>query len=176
MEAPTVVSLLWAAMGGVLTVWGRHRAVRSLWIAGACLLVAAAVKLVLVDFGSLGQLANILAVIAAGVVFLLVGWLAPMPPAAAPVAKPERALPTPRPVHHRRPAPAPAAASGGRLRAPLPKRKATVNEYQERNRAARHARFPMKRRIAPTSASPGPSPFSQRSSCRWSSAVARPAK
>ena len=32
------------------------------------------------DFGSLGQLANILAVIAAGGVFLLVGWLAPMPP------------------------------------------------------------------------------------------------
>ena len=34
----------------------------------------------LLDFGSLGQLANILAVIAAGGVFLLVGWLAPMPP------------------------------------------------------------------------------------------------
>ncbi len=84
-----MVSLLWATMGGVLTVWGRHRAARSLWIAGACLLVAAAVKLVLVDFGSLGQLANIFAVIAAGVVFLLVGWLAPMPPAAAPAKKPE---------------------------------------------------------------------------------------
>jgi uncharacterized membrane protein len=46
--------------------------------------------MMLLDFGSLGQLTNILAVIAAGVVFLAVGWLAPMPPAAArekPVAR-----------------------------------------------------------------------------------------
>jgi len=47
---------------------------------GAMLLVAAAVKLILLDFGSLGQLGNILAMIAAGGVFLLVAWLAPFPP------------------------------------------------------------------------------------------------
>ena len=84
MRLPTLVSLLWAAMGGVLTVWARRKGSRPVWVAGACLLVAAAVKLVLVDFGSLGQLANILAVIAAGVVFMLVGWLAPLPPPAPP--------------------------------------------------------------------------------------------
>ena len=54
---------------------------RVQWSAGAAFLVGAAIKLVLLDFGSLGQLANILAVIAAGGVFMLVGWLAPMPPA-----------------------------------------------------------------------------------------------
>jgi hypothetical protein len=53
-----------------------------LWAGGAALLVASAIKFVLIDFGALGQLANILAVIAAGGMFLLVGWLAPIPPAS----------------------------------------------------------------------------------------------
>jgi predicted membrane protein DUF2339 len=85
--------LLWAAMGAALTVWGRHSVSRMLWVSGAALLVAAAVKLVLVDFGSLGELTNILAVIAAGGMFLLVGWLAPMPPAAEVKAAPKSSPP-----------------------------------------------------------------------------------
>ena len=43
------------------------------------LLVLAALKVVLVDFSGLGELGNIVAVIAAGLVFLGVAWLAPMP-------------------------------------------------------------------------------------------------
>ncbi|MCC2639246.1 MAG: hypothetical protein K0Q68_2965 [Moraxellaceae bacterium] len=82
LEWPSVVSLLWAVIGSALTLSSQRLASRSLWVAGATLLVAAAIKVLLLDFGSLGQLANILAVIAAGIVFLLVGWLAPMPPAA----------------------------------------------------------------------------------------------
>ena len=81
MGWPTLVSLLWASIGAALTIWGRRIGSRVQWTAGTVFLVAAAVKLLLLDFGSLGQLANILAVIAAGGVFLLVGWLAPMPPA-----------------------------------------------------------------------------------------------
>lgn len=92
MRWPTLISLLWAAIGAAMTVWGRRSVSRPLWVGGAALLVAAAIKLVLVDFGTLGELANILAVIAAGGVFLLVGWLAPMPPAAPPSAKPEPAI------------------------------------------------------------------------------------
>jgi uncharacterized membrane protein len=84
MDWPTLVSLLWASIGAVLTIWARRVGSRVQWSAGAAFLVAAAIKLLLLDFGSLGQLANILAVIAAGGVFLLVGWLAPMPPAAQP--------------------------------------------------------------------------------------------
>lgn len=82
LRQPALISLLWAAMGCALTFWSRRSASRPLWIAGATLLIATAVKMMLLDFGSLGQLTNILAVIAAGVVFLAVGWLAPMPPAA----------------------------------------------------------------------------------------------
>ena len=83
MAWPTLVSLLWASIGAGLTIWSRRVGSRVQWTAGAALLVGAAVKLLLFDFGSLGELANILAVIAAGGVFLLVGWLAPMPPARA---------------------------------------------------------------------------------------------
>jgi uncharacterized membrane protein len=82
MNWPTLVSLLWASIGAGLTIWARRVGSRAQWSAGAAFLVGAAIKLLLLDFGSLGQLANILAVIAAGGVFLLVGWLAPMPPAA----------------------------------------------------------------------------------------------
>jgi hypothetical protein len=83
LEWRAAVSLLWAATGCALTIWSRRVGSRTLWSAGASLLVAAAIKLLLVDFGSLGELANILAVIAAGGVFLLVGWLAPIPPSAS---------------------------------------------------------------------------------------------
>jgi uncharacterized membrane protein len=87
MRYTALVSLVWATLGAVMTLWGRRRLSRTLWLAGASLMVAAAAKLVLLDFGVLGQLANILAVIAAGIVFLLVGWLAPMPPATRPTPK-----------------------------------------------------------------------------------------
>jgi len=75
-----LITLLWASIGAALTINARRVGSRAQWTAGATFLVGAAIKFVLVDFGSLGQLANILAVIAAGAMFLLVGWLAPMPP------------------------------------------------------------------------------------------------
>jgi hypothetical protein len=80
MKLPAVVSLMWATLGGGLAWWGTKRGSRPVWAAGATLLVAAATKLVLFDFGSLGDLRNILALIAAGLVFLGVAWLAPVPP------------------------------------------------------------------------------------------------
>jgi len=58
----------------------RRAQARALWSVGAPLLIGCAVKLVVLDFGSLGQLTNILTVIAAGLLFLLVSWLAPLPP------------------------------------------------------------------------------------------------
>ena len=98
LRFPAVTSLLWATAGSALTIWSRKVTSRALWISGAVLLVASAVKLVLFDFGSLGQLANILAVIAAGGMFLLVGWLAPMPPSAPDDRKPSNDSPAPEPA------------------------------------------------------------------------------
>lgn len=80
MALPAVVSLMWATLGGAFCWWSSRIASRSLWGIGAILLVLSAVKLVLFDFGSLGQLANIMALLLAGGVFLAVAWLAPIPP------------------------------------------------------------------------------------------------
>jgi hypothetical protein len=77
---PACVSLLWATIGGLLTWFSTRRRSRMLWSVGAVLMLAAALKLILVDSGSLGQITNILAMMAAGGVFLLVAWLAPFPP------------------------------------------------------------------------------------------------
>jgi HAMP domain-containing protein len=80
MLLPAIVSLFLAVIGAAITWWATREQSRRLWSAGALLLVVAAIKLVLFDFGSLGQLGNILAMMAAGGVFLLVAWLAPFPP------------------------------------------------------------------------------------------------
>lgn len=82
MLLPAMISLLLAVPGGLTAWWATRIISRGMWSVGAGLLVFAAVKLVLFDFGSLGQLGNILAMMAAGGVFLLVAWLAPIPPKA----------------------------------------------------------------------------------------------
>jgi hypothetical protein len=81
---PAIVSLLWAAIGALLAWFSTRNRSRTLWSLGALLLIAAAVKLILFDFGSLGELGNIIATIAAGAIFLLVAWLAPFPPKSEP--------------------------------------------------------------------------------------------
>ena len=86
MSLPAVLSLIWALLGAALAYWSSRTAKRSTWTAGSSLMAIAAGKLVLVDFGSLGDLGNILALIAAGGVFLTVAWAVPMPPRAAPPA------------------------------------------------------------------------------------------
>lgn len=98
---PAVLSLMWAIFGAALAWRGTRGGSRAVWSLGALLLALAAVKLVLFDFGSLGQLGNILALIAAGLVFMGVAWFAPIPTPREP-PEPDR----------RKPAAPPAAASG----------------------------------------------------------------
>lgn len=90
MRLPAVLSLTWALAGAALAAWASRTRSRGLWAVGAVLLVLAALKMVLLDFDGLTQLGNIVAVIAAGAVFLGVAWLAPMPGRPAPVDDVER--------------------------------------------------------------------------------------
>lgn len=82
MHLPAVASLMWIVFGSGLAWWGTSTKNRSLWSVGASLLVVGAIKLVLFDFGTLGQLGNIIAFIVAGMVFMGVAWFAPIPPKA----------------------------------------------------------------------------------------------
>jgi uncharacterized membrane protein len=93
---PAVLSLMWAIFGAGLAWSGTRSKSRALWSAGAVLLAVAAGKLVLFDFGSLGQLGNIIAMIGAGLVFMGVAWFAPIPAAGAPAPAPAPAGPAQR--------------------------------------------------------------------------------
>lgn len=95
---PAVLSLCVAGIGGVMAWWSTRVQSRALWAAGALGLAASAAKLVFLDFGSLGQLGNILAMMGAGVVFLLVAWLAPIPPRVALAVPQEGATPESQPT------------------------------------------------------------------------------
>jgi hypothetical protein len=109
---PAVLSLCLATVGGLIAWWSRRRQSRKLWVTGATLLAAAALKLVLLDFGSLGELGNILATMAAGGIFFLVAWLVPIPPKAATIRLPEPASrPPPAAAPAREAAPAHARES-----------------------------------------------------------------
>ncbi|MDR2187643.1 MAG: DUF2339 domain-containing protein [Azonexus sp.] len=95
LNAPMLLSLLWAALGALLTIGGHKLRERLMWSAGAALLVLAAAKIVLWDLGgsldALGSLQNIVAIIATGCVFLAVSWWAPFPPARPAPPPPQRA-------------------------------------------------------------------------------------
>ena len=80
MNMPVIVSLTWAILGAGLTWWSSKRSSRTTWFLGTAILAVSALKMAILDFGSLNQLSNIFAMIAAGIIFLLVAWFAPFPP------------------------------------------------------------------------------------------------
>jgi uncharacterized membrane protein len=79
----TGYSILWTllAMGLMLVAHRRHA--RPLWTGGAALLGLTVAKLFLVDLSNRGGSERIVAFIAVGVLMLVVGYFAPIPPATA---------------------------------------------------------------------------------------------
>ena len=75
-----VLSLLWtgAAMG--LMVLGHRRTMRLLWLVGAGLLGGVVLKLFLVDLSGQGTIERIVSFVGVGVLILVIGYLAPVPP------------------------------------------------------------------------------------------------
>ena len=76
------LSVLWACTGLVAMVSASRGASRHLWLAGAGLMVVVVAKLMLVDLASTGTVARIVSFISVGLLLMLVGWLAPVPPRA----------------------------------------------------------------------------------------------
>jgi len=74
------LSVLWAATGLVAMVAASRSVNRHLWITGAGLMVVVVAKLMLVDLASTGTVARIVSFISVGLLLMLVGWLAPVPP------------------------------------------------------------------------------------------------
>lgn len=78
----TGYAILWTVLALVLMVLAHQRALRSLWMVGAGLLALTVAKLFLVDLSNAGGTERIVAFIVVGVLMLIVGYLAPLPPAA----------------------------------------------------------------------------------------------
>ena len=74
------LSIVWALLAIGLMVRGNQQAARPLWFTGAGLMGVVVGKLFLVELGNSGGVARIVSFIVVGVLLLLVGWFAPMPP------------------------------------------------------------------------------------------------
>jgi uncharacterized membrane protein len=58
----------------------RRHASRPLWIGGAVLLGMTVIKLFLIDLGNSGTLERIVSFIGVGLLLLVIGYVAPLPP------------------------------------------------------------------------------------------------
>ena len=77
-------SILWTLLALGLMLVAHSREVRPVWMGGAALLGLTVAKLFLVDLSNRGGSERIIAFIAVGALMLVVGYFAPIPPAAQP--------------------------------------------------------------------------------------------
>ena len=76
------LTLTWTATALPLMLLAGKRGIRPLWMVGAGLLAIVVVKLFLVDLGALSGLSRVVAFLGVGVLLLVIGYLAPLPPSA----------------------------------------------------------------------------------------------
>lgn len=84
----TGYAILWTLLALSMMVLAHRRVQRPLWLVGAALLGVVVVKLLLIDLSNAGGAERIIAFIAVGVLMLVVGYFAPLPPKPAPGAAP----------------------------------------------------------------------------------------
>lgn len=76
----TGLSILWTLLALGLTVMAHRRGLRTMWLTGGGLLAAVVLKLLLVDLSNADGGARIVTFIVVGVLMLVVGYFAPLPP------------------------------------------------------------------------------------------------
>jgi uncharacterized membrane protein len=76
-------SILWTVLALVAMLVANKRALRAPWLAGAGLLAVVVAKLFVLDLDGLSGGAKIITFLAVGVLLLLIGYFAPVPPAQA---------------------------------------------------------------------------------------------
>lgn len=74
------IAILWSLSALALMAGGARRAVRPIWMAGAVLLGFVILKLFMVDLSGTGTIARIVSFLAVGILMLVIGYLAPLPP------------------------------------------------------------------------------------------------
>jgi len=76
----STLSIYWAILGLSGMVLGTKRVRRSVWMAGAGLMVIVVLKLFVIDLGNTGTVARIVSFLGVGVMLLVVGYFSPVPP------------------------------------------------------------------------------------------------
>ena len=74
------LSILWTSTALALMLVARRALLRQLWIVGAVLLAAVVGKLFVVDLANSGTVERIVSFLGVGVLLLVIGYLAPVPP------------------------------------------------------------------------------------------------
>jgi uncharacterized membrane protein len=74
------LSIVWTLMALGLMIGGHLRHRREVWLIGAALIALVVAKLIFVELSNRGGLARIVSFIGVGVLLLVVGYFAPLPP------------------------------------------------------------------------------------------------
>jgi len=74
------LSVAWSIVGVALMMLGHKRVQRAVWIVGAALLGVVVLKLFFVELADRGGLYRIVSFIVVGLLLLMVGYFAPVPP------------------------------------------------------------------------------------------------
>jgi uncharacterized membrane protein len=80
VQVQTALSVYWGLLGFTCMIAGARKARRAVWLIGAGLMALVVVKLFLVDLGNSGTVERIVSFIGTGVLLLVVGYFAPVPP------------------------------------------------------------------------------------------------
>ncbi len=78
--AQAALSLFWTLISLALMVAAHRWKLRPLWIVGAALLAVTVAKLFLFDLAHVGSVERIVSFVGVGLLMLIVGWFAPVPP------------------------------------------------------------------------------------------------
>lgn len=76
----TTVTILWTVIALGLMGYANRKSLRTYWMIGAGLLAVVIMKLFFVDMGNLALLGRMVTFISVGVLMLVIGYLAPLPP------------------------------------------------------------------------------------------------
>jgi uncharacterized membrane protein len=77
------LSIVWTLIALPLMIVGHRHVRRELWLIGAALIAVVVAKLFFIELGNQGGLARIVSFIGVGVLLLIVGYFAPLPPRQA---------------------------------------------------------------------------------------------
>lgn len=76
----TGLTILWTVIAMVLMFLANKKAIRLVWFAGIALLTIVVAKLVLIDMSNTSAVLRVVSFIGAGLLMLVIGYLAPLPP------------------------------------------------------------------------------------------------